>query len=114
MTAESGGVTQDQQAPGVSSESIGLAMRLVVAPAAGRLRILPPSQFRDGEEWVTAGDTMATVDTGAGVRKARAPVTAKVAGALVRDQQPVQAGQPLFWLEEGTAPALPDRPGGAP
>jgi biotin carboxyl carrier protein len=84
-------------------ESLGLAVRLVVAPAGGRLRLLPPSRFHDGEEWVSAGQAVALVENGPVVHEVRAPSEARVAGVLVRDGEPVAPGQPLVWLDE-TAP----------
>ena len=81
-------------------ESTGLAVRLLVSPAAGRLRLLPPSRFRRGEEWVSTGQTVALVEKGSAVLEVKAPSEARVAGVLVRDGEPVAPGQPLIWLDE--------------
>jgi biotin carboxyl carrier protein len=74
-------------------------MRLVVSPAAGKLRHLPPMRFRAGEEWVTAGQALAVVESGTIAIQVICPVEAGLAGVLVRDGEPVAKGQPLVWLE---------------
>jgi biotin carboxyl carrier protein len=89
----------DGQQPSVG-ESVGLPMRLVISPAAGRLRLLPPSEFQDGDEWVTGGQAVAEVSNGRVVHTVTAPHDARVAGVMVRDGEPVAQGQPLVWLDE--------------
>ncbi len=42
-----------------SGESAGLPIALIVSPASGRLRVLPPVRFRGGREWVEAGQPVA-------------------------------------------------------
>jgi biotin carboxyl carrier protein len=81
-------------------ESVGLPMRLVISPAAGRLRLLPAAEFQDGDEWVTAGQAIAEVSNGPVVHTVAAPHDARVAGVMVRDGEPVAQGQPLVWLDE--------------
>lgn len=100
----------------VSPESMGepggFGFRLVVSPVAGRMRHLPPARFEDGEEWVSPGQPVAVVEQGSVVIEVRSPVEARVAGVLVRNGEPVAAGQPLVWLDDSprrTRP--PDRPG---
>jgi biotin carboxyl carrier protein len=83
-----------------TGESVGLAVRLLVSPAAGRLRHLPPVEFHDGAEWVAAGQAVAVVEQGRGTIDVQSPIDARVAGILVRDGEPVALGQPLVWLEE--------------
>jgi len=90
--------------PGSMGESLGLPMRMVVAPAGGRLRLRPPARFLDGQEWVSAGQTVAVVENGPVVHEVRAPHEARVAGVLVRDGEPVAPGQPLVWLDESARP----------
>ena len=89
-------------------ESLGLPVRLVISPAGGRLRLLPPSRFHDGREWVTAGQVIALVENGAVTHEVHSPSDALVAGVLVREGEPVAPGQPLVWLDET---AKPPRPG---
>jgi biotin carboxyl carrier protein len=81
-------------------ESIGLPMRLVISPSAGRLRLLPAADFHDGDEWVTAGQAIAEVSNGPVVHTVTAAHDARVAGVMVRDGEPVAQGQPLVWLDE--------------
>jgi biotin carboxyl carrier protein len=83
-----------------SGESVGLPMRLVVSPIAGRLRLLPPAQFHAGSEWVTRGQALAEVSNGPAVHQVLAPHDARVAGIMVGDGEPVAQGQPLVWLDE--------------
>jgi biotin carboxyl carrier protein len=81
-------------------ESVGLPMRLVISPGAGRLRMLPAMQFHAGYEWVEAGQAIAEVSNGPVVLTVTAPHDARVAGVMVRDGEPVAQGQPLVWLDE--------------
>jgi biotin carboxyl carrier protein len=85
---------------GSVGESVGLPMRLVVSPGAGRLRMLPAAQFEGGDEWVAAGQAIAEVSNGPVVLTVTAPHDARVAGVMVRDGEPVAQGQPLVWLDE--------------
>jgi len=80
-------------------EAGGFAFRLAVSPAPGRMRHLPPVDFVDGVEWVTAGQPVAVIEQGSSSVEVRSPIDARVAGILVRDGEPVLAGQPLVWLD---------------
>ncbi len=90
--------------PDSMGESLGLPVRLVVAPAGGRLRLMPPAQFHDGQEWVLAGQTLAVVESAQATHQVRATRAARIAGVLVRDGEPVAPGQPLVWLDETVRP----------
>ena len=79
----------------------GFGFFLVVSPAAGRMRHLPPVRFHDGQEWVSAGQPVAVIEQGSMDIEVKSPFDAIVAGILVRDGEPVQPGQPLVWLETG-------------
>ena len=93
--------------PRSMGESVGLPMRLVVAPSGGRLKLLPPARFHGGEEWVSAGQPIALVENGPVIHEVLAPREARVAGVLVREGEPVAPGQPLVWLDESVrAPAV--------
>jgi biotin carboxyl carrier protein len=90
----------------LSSEAMGesaggFGFFLVVSPAAGRMRHLPPVRFHDGQEWVSAGQPVALIEQGTVSIEVKSPFDAVVAGILVRDGEPVQPGQPLVWLESG-------------
>jgi biotin carboxyl carrier protein len=100
----------DHGAP--TGESVGLGVRLLVSPGAGRLRHLPPVQFHEGDEWVSAGQAVALVEQGRESIEVRSPIDARIAGILVRDGEPVAQGQPLVWLEEAPRRTkTADRPG---
>lgn len=111
MTRDRRSALLREPAPDSMGESVGLGgMRLIVAPAAGRLRHLPPMAFHQGGEWVSAGQALAQVEQGSSLVEVRAPTGARVAGILVRDGEPVAKGQPLVWLDD-TPPQEPRRPG---
>jgi biotin carboxyl carrier protein len=103
---------QHEQTP-ATGESVGLGVRLLVSPGAGRLRHLPPVEFNDGAEWVAAGQAVAVVEQGRTSVEVRSPIDARVAGILVRDGEPVAQGQPLVWLEEAPRRTRPADPPGA-
>jgi biotin carboxyl carrier protein len=105
-TAEAVALAQEQLHETVG-EPGGFGFRLVVAPAAGRIRHLPPAEFHDGYEWVSAGQPMALVEQGSVAVEVIAPASARVAGVLVRDGEPVLKGQPVVWLDE--SPGRPER-----
>jgi biotin carboxyl carrier protein len=101
MTRERRSLLVPEPSPDTMGESVGLGgMRLVVAPASGRLRHLPPMQFHDGDEWVTPAQALAVVEQGGASVEVHAPIEARVAGLLVRDGEPVAKGQPLVWLDD--------------
>ena len=93
-------------------ESKGLPVRLLVSPVAGRLVLLPPTRFHQGEEWVSAGQSVARVERGTAVFEIKAPSEARVAGVLARDGEPVTAGQSVVWLDEGSHGPAGGRPAG--
>jgi biotin carboxyl carrier protein len=80
----------------------GFGFRLIVAPAAGRMRHLPPVRFHEGDEWVSVGQPVAVVEQGNIAVEVVSPVEARVAGVLVRDGEPVLKGQPIVWLDESS------------
>ena len=77
----------DASSQGVG-ESGGLAFRLVVSPAAGRMRHLPPVRFEDGVEYVTAGQPVAVIEQGSSSVEVRAPVDARVSGSSCATASP--------------------------
>ena len=90
----------DDEAQGFSP----LGFRLVVAPAAGKVRHLPPAQFQDGDEWVGAGQVVAVIEQGPSSVEVQSPVAGRLAGVLVRDGTPVFPGQPLLFLDRSSSP----------
>jgi biotin carboxyl carrier protein len=87
-------------APDSMGEPGGFGFRLLVSPAAGRIKHLPPTRFHDGHEWVSPGQAVVLVEQGSAAIEVKSPIEAMVAGMLVRDGEPVQPGQPLVWLDE--------------
>jgi biotin carboxyl carrier protein len=82
-------------------------LKVVVAPAAGRLRLLPPTRFRDGSEWVEAGQPVARLEQGPRDTVLHAPVGGRVAAVLGLEGEPVIAGQPVLAID----PEIVDRSG---
>lgn len=99
-------LTEPTPSMGESAELGQGGMRLVVAPAAGRLRHLPATRFHQGDEWVSLGQPIAQVEKGSALIDVVAPIEARLAGVLVRDGEPVAKGQPLVWLEGTARPDL--------
>jgi biotin carboxyl carrier protein len=80
-------------------------LKVVVAPTAGRLRLLPPVLFRDGSEWVEAGQAVARLEQGRGDTILRAPVGGRVAAVLGLEGEPVLPGQPVLAIDPDTSEA---------
>lgn len=74
-------------------------LRVVVAPESGRLRLHPPRAFRDGMEWVEAGQPVAHVERGASRVDILAPVAGRVAAVLGLEGEPVVPGQAVYAIE---------------
>jgi biotin carboxyl carrier protein len=74
-------------------------LKVVVAPTAGRLRLLPPRSFRNGSEWVEAGQAVARLEHGSRNTFLRAPVDGRVATVLGLEGEPVLPGQPVFAID---------------
>jgi biotin carboxyl carrier protein len=77
-----------------------LPIALLVAPCAGRLRILPPKSFEGGVEWLEQGQEIARIEKGAtGSEPVISPYRGRLGGIMGRDGEPVRAGQPVAWME---------------
>ena len=76
-----------------------LQLFLVVTPAAGRIRFLPPLRFERGREVVEPGQPVARLEQGERNTVVRAQVGGTVASVLAIEGEPVRAGQPLFAIE---------------
>lgn len=98
---------------GPQGELGALPIALVISPAAGRLKMLPPQEFRDGREWVERGQAVAQIEHSPGTEPTPvvAPARGWIGGIMGRDGEPVRRGQPVAWMEalppetppEGTA-----------
>lgn len=106
MTTEGNPATHVHDIPSESlGESIGLGgVRMVVSPATGRLRHLPPVHLIEGVEWVTTGQPIAVVEQGGKSTEIKSPIEGRVTGFMVRDGEPVMTGQPVVWLEMSARP----------
>jgi hypothetical protein len=82
-------------------ERSSLSITLLVAPNAGRLRILPPLRFEDGSEWLEAGQPVVRVEHGAETDLILSPARGRLGGVLGREGEPVKAGQAVAWMEPG-------------
>jgi biotin carboxyl carrier protein len=112
MTASSDLPTRNLESSTSNDDDAGfspLGFRLVVAPAAGKVRHLPPAQFQDGEEWVGAGQVVAVIEQGSSSVDVSSPVAGRLAGVLVRDGTPVFPGQPLLFLDRSSSPRRPEK-----
>ncbi|HEX2029932.1 MAG TPA: hypothetical protein VHL78_00820 [Actinomycetota bacterium] len=76
-----------------------MTLRVVVAPAPGRLRLLPPQAFRGGAEWVERGQPVARLQQGASEVVLTAPVGGRVAAVLGLDGEPVVRGQAVLAID---------------
>jgi biotin carboxyl carrier protein len=80
-------------------ERSSLSITVMVAPNAGRLRILPPRRFEGGSEWLEAGQPVVRVERGADADLILSPAKGRLGGVLGRDGEPVKAGQAVAWME---------------
>lgn len=76
-----------------------MTLKVVIAPRPGRLRLLPPTAFRGGSEWVEPGQPVARLEHGRGDVMLTAPVAGRVAAVLGLDGEPVVAGQAVMAIE---------------
>jgi biotin carboxyl carrier protein len=83
------------------SGGFGFALHLflIVTPAAGRVRLLPPRRFHAGREVFEAGQPVARLEQGERNTVVRAPVGGTVSSVLAIEGEPVRPGQPLFAIE---------------
>ena len=71
-------------------------LRVVVSPATGRVKILPPRTFARGREHLDKGQAVAVIDGGGDKTTVLSPVPGTLDGMLVHEGEPVQTGQPLL------------------
>lgn len=71
-------------------------LRVVVAPVAGRVRLLPPRAFARGRELLGEGQAVAVIDGGGDETTVISPVPGLLDGLLVHEGEPVQTGQALM------------------
>ena len=83
----------------MQAEAAALTFRLVLAPTAGRLRLLPPRRFERGAEVVEAGQPLARVELNGVDTLVLAPVAGRVSAVLCLDGEPVTRGTPVMSIE---------------
>jgi biotin carboxyl carrier protein len=88
-----------------SRQTSAFPIALLVAPVPGRVRVLPARRFRAGREWVEHGDAVARIEHEGRSDAILAPVSGAMGGVLMRDGDPVRAGQPVAWMEAGESSA---------
>ncbi len=76
-----------------------LRLRLVLTPAAGRVRLLPPRRFMGGREVVEAGQPLARLEQGHRHTVIRTPIGGAVSSVLAIEGEPVVPNQPLFAID---------------
>lgn len=80
-------------------EGLPGGFRLVVAPAVGRLRLLPPMRFERGVEVVDAGQPLARVELSGSDVIVRAPVAGRVTAVIGVEGQPVTEGTVVMSID---------------
>jgi biotin carboxyl carrier protein len=80
------------------------SLRVVVAPSAGRVRLLPPRRFADGRELVERGQPVARLVQGDREIDIVSPVAGRVSSVLAIDGEPLVAGQPVMAIEPEAEP----------
>lgn len=76
-----------------------LALRVLVSPASGRLRFLPPRRFEGGVEMVEQGQPVFRIVRGKDEVVVRAPVAGKVVAVMGIEGEPVAAGHAVLAIE---------------
>ncbi len=81
-------------------ERSDIPITILVAPHAGRLRILPPERFWAGHEVVEVGQAVAVVEVADdGYDLVRSPVRGRLGAVLGRDGELVTRGRAIAWVE---------------
>lgn len=82
------------------------SLRVLVSPADGRLRYLPPARFASGRELVEAGQPVARITQGGRELIVTAPVSGVVSSVIGIEGEPVVRGQAVLAIdpEGGTLP----------
>jgi len=80
-------------------EHSGLPITVLVAPNAGRLRILSPQAFQLGAEWLEKGQAVVRIERGPDADLICSPARGRLGGVLGRDGELVKQGQAVAWME---------------
>lgn len=82
----------------VQGERLVATERLVVAPALGTFRPLPPETVTAEGEIVEAGQAVGTVDSSGESVPVTSPFHGFLMGMLAQPGERVREGQPIAWL----------------
>ncbi|HEX9376636.1 MAG TPA: hypothetical protein VGB19_10415 [Actinomycetota bacterium] len=81
-------------------ERTDIPITIIVAPHAGRLRILPPERFWAGHEMVEVGQAVAVVEVADdGYDLVRSPVRGRLGAVLGREGELLTRGQAIAWVD---------------
>lgn len=72
--------------------------RVVVSPATGKFKPLPPEIFTTEGEWVQPGQILAQIHSGKSVVPVVCAFSGWMMGMLAVAGQPVDTGDQLFWV----------------
>jgi biotin carboxyl carrier protein len=86
-------------------EQLAMPERVVIAPAVGIFRPLPPESVTAEGELVTEGQAIGTIEVVGESRVVHSPFTGFLMGMLASAGERVRKGQPVAWLRVTGAPA---------
>ena len=86
-------------------EQLMVPERVVIAPAVGIFRPLPPETVTAEGELVTEGQVIGTIEVVGESRTVRSPFTGFLMGMLADAGERVRKGQPVAWLRVVGSPA---------
>jgi biotin carboxyl carrier protein len=79
-------------------EVTSIRERLVISPCSGRFVPLPPDVFTSEGEWAQEGQVLAEIRAGRETVPVVSAFSGWVMGMLAVPGQPVDGGEPLFWI----------------
>lgn len=82
----------------VEGDDIHLPARLVLSPAAGSFRPLPPSTITAEGEIVTAGQAVGLIENTGGTEEILSRFTGFLMGVFALPGERIRVGQPIAWL----------------
>lgn len=88
----------DAPSVAIDSGTVHIRERLIVSPATGRFRALPPETVTAEGEWVEVGQRLAEVHNGPEILPVISNFRGWLMGMLALDGQPVNTGEALFWV----------------
>jgi len=81
-----------------SAEVTYIRERVVIAPCSGRFHPLPPEIFTTEGEWAQEGQRLAEIKSNGKATPVTPVFSGWVMGMLAVPGQPVETGDPLFWI----------------